>query len=236
MGDKYVPSLEAMDFLDRVERLEAAFRPLPANFYKNISEKKQNKKKRKQMKITTAFKKMAKGPMNFQGQPVDKCEIAAELGDKPVFVHSNYAKAWKKRQKEAMFDKIPADDLFCGDCFLRPCSARMLQTKLQCDACTLTQLADMTEEEHVFKLQLYYRAQMVKLQGKRFINRIMPNNPKIPDCVKRMTLEIARVHACEETSTIEDGCSAKTVGPNGSDHLDGYSSEEETWDEPSNCL
>jgi hypothetical protein len=234
MEDKYVPSLEAMDFLDRVERLEAAFRPLPANFYKNISEKKKPKKKHKQMKITTAFKNIAKGPMNFQGEPVDKCEIAPELGDKPVFVHANYLKAWKKRQKEAVFDKIPADDLFCGDCHLRPCSARMLQTKLQCDACTLTQLAEMTEDEHVFKLRLYYRAQMVKLQGKRFINRIMPTNEKVPDCVKRMTSEIARVHACDESS--EDGDGAQAVCRNGSVNLDAYSSEEETWDEPSNCL
>lgn len=219
--EHYVPSIGALEFVERVERLEAAFKPLPPRFYNNISEKKKPKKKR-QMKLKAAFKNQTKPPENFQGAPVDKCITVPELGNKEVFVHPNYTKAWNRRKKESSFEMLPEDDHFCSECYLQPCSARLLHSKIQVDSCTLTELTEMNEDEHITKMQRYYRAQLCKLQGKKFVNRNMPTNAHVPLCVKTMTSEIASVHITgnESSSGTEDvGCVF---------HDD--SSDDETWD------
>ena len=95
----------------------------------------------------TVVKNMTKPPVNFQGIPLDKCIHSAELG-LHVFIHEAYNKAWRKRQKEALFFPKKDDHLVCQYCFLCPCSVRMFESKLECDACDLLDLICMNEEEH----------------------------------------------------------------------------------------
>jgi len=75
---------------------------------------------------------------------------------------------------------------------------------MEVDSCTVTELARMSEEEHREKLRRYYRAQMTKLQGKRYILRQMPNNESLPACAKRVTAKIARIEAGGCDSLLDD--------------------------------
>jgi hypothetical protein len=209
----YVPSLGAMDFVERVAMLEAKFKPLPPRFYDNLTEKKKPKKgKKKQLKLKQAFRNQTKCPVNFQGMPLDKCVSVRELNNKMVFVHPNYAKAWSRQQKMPGFQPLPEDKNFCSHCFLQPCSIRLLQTKLECDACTLDQLMNLDEEGHVQKLRMYYRVQMAKLQTKKLTNRIMRDNQEIPQCAKEMTARIAHVHATTQESDDNHSLGADSDG------------------------
>ena len=145
MGDKYKPSFEAKQFLEEADKLDKLFAPTPANLYRRPPTKKKNKSK--QLKIEKAFKNMTKPPTNFQGMPLDKCTLVQEL-DRHIFVHPNYEKAWRKHQKEVHFVSMASDSHFCGDCNLKPWSARLLANKLEFDACTMQDLAELTEEEY----------------------------------------------------------------------------------------
>jgi hypothetical protein len=208
----YIPSTEALAMMEEVEALEAKFQPLPADFYYRGPSKsaggKTKKKKKKQMKLKAAVKNMKKEPVNFQGVAIDKCIHAPEL-KKHVFIHPSYDKAWMKCQKEAQFIPMASDSHFCKECNLRPCSARMLQSKLECDACTIQDLIQMSEDEHREKLRLFYRAQICKLQGKRFMNRQMPTNNDIPLCAKRVTAQIASIEAGGYDSLTDHPCGFK---------------------------
>ncbi|CAB9521874.1 hypothetical protein SEMRO_1243_G255561.1 [Seminavis robusta] len=119
-------------------------------------------------------------------------------------MHTNYLKAWKKRQKQPHFFHIATDAQYCHQCYLQPCSARLLDNQLEFDACIMKDLAEMTEEEYREKLRLYYRAQLVKLQGKRTINRQMPTNNDIPLCAKKLTAKIASIEAGGYDSLFEE--------------------------------
>ena len=188
----YKPSLEAKEFLEEANELDKKFAPLPPGFYRRPTTR--NKRKKKQLKIEKAISNMTKPPTNFQGVPLDKCTFIPEL-DTSVFMHDNYQKAWRKRQKEPHFFATATDGQYCRDCYLQPCSARLLENKLEFDACTMKDLAEMTEEEYKEKLRLYYRAQLATLQGKRIINHQMPTNNDIPLCAKKLTAKIASIEA-----------------------------------------
>ena len=202
--DNYVPSVGALAFVETVDRLDACFAPLPAGFYRQSLPKKKPPKKKKQLKLKQAVKNMTKPPVNFQGAPLEKCTLIPELDNKHVFIHGNYEKAWKKCQKERSFVPSEADTKCCPDCFLRPCSAVLLEHQMEVDSCTVTELAFMNEEEHREKLRRYYRAQLTKLQGKRFVLRQMPNNESIPKCAKSVTAKIARIEAGGYDSLLDD--------------------------------
>jgi len=204
--DNYIPTAEALAFIDKAEKLEASFQPLPAGFYRRQSMacRKKKQPKKKQMKLKQAVKNMTKPPVNFQGAPLDKCTVIPELDNKPVFIHGNYDKAWRKCQKESHCIASSVGKKCCPDCFLRPCSAILLEHKMEVDSCTVTELARMSEEEHREKLRRYYRAQMTKLQGKRCILRQMPNNESLPACAKRVTAKIARIEAGGYDSLLDD--------------------------------
>ena len=191
--NKYKPSFEAKQFLEEANKLERFYAPSPLPPSRRKSSYKK-KPKKKQLKIEKAVKNMTKPPTNFQGVPLDKCTYVSEL-DKHVFIHKDYEKAWKKVQKEPLFYSLPNDGEFCPDCLLKPCSTRVLGNKLEYDACTVKELAEMTEEEYREKLRRYYRAQLVKLQGKRIISRQMPSNEHIPVCAKQLTAKIASIEA-----------------------------------------
>lgn len=239
----YIPSTEAIAMMEEAEALESKFQPLPADFYYRSSKSNggliKKKKKKKQLKLKAAFKNMNRAPVNFQGVALDKCTHAPEL-KKHVFIHNSYDKAWQKCQKEAHFIPQATDNQFCKECHLRPCSARMLQSKLECDACTIQDLIRMNEDEHREKLRFFYRAQISKLQGKRFMNRQMPSNNDIPLCAKRLTSQIASIEAGGYDSLIDNPlgfkCSTRTLSQRLADGFetdDGFynSSEEEE-----NCL
>jgi hypothetical protein len=206
--ENYVPSVAALAMMEEVEALEAKFQPLPANFYYKGGAVKKKKKTKKQMKLKAAVKNMKKAPVNFQGVALDKCTHVPELDDH-VFIHKSYEMAWKKCQKEAHFIPVATDNQFCKDCHLCPCSARLLQSKLECDACTIKDLIKMNEEEHREKLRFFYRAQIAKLQGKRFMNRQMPSNNDIPLCAKRVTAQIANIEAGGYDSLVDKPCGFK---------------------------
>jgi hypothetical protein len=209
----YIPSTEAIAMMEEAEALESKFQPLPADFYYRSSKYGEGtikkKKKKKQMKLKAAVKNMNRAPVNFQGVALDKCTHVPEL-KKHVFIHNSYEKAWQKCQKEAHFIPSPSDNQFCKECHLRPCSARMLQSKLECDACTIQDLIQMNEDEHREKLRFFYRAQISKLQGKRFMNSQMPSNNDIPLCAKRVTSQIASIEAGGYDSLIDQPCGFKS--------------------------
>lgn len=215
-GTNYIPSTEAIDMMEEADALEAKFQPLPANFYyRPFKSGGIKKKKKKQMKLKAAVKNMNKAPVNFQGVALDKCTHVPDLNEH-VFIHNSYVKAWIKCQKEAQFIPVSTDNQFCRECHLRPCSARLLQSKLECDACTIQDLIQMTEEDHKDKLRFFYRAQIAKLQGKRFMNRQMPSNNDIPLCAKRVTAKIASIEAGGYDSLIDQQpvgfqCSTRTL-------------------------
>jgi hypothetical protein len=202
--DDYIPSVGALEFVEQVDRLDACFAPLPSGYYRQPLPKKKPPKKKKQLKLKQAVKNMTKPPVNFQGAPLDKCTVIPELDNKPVFIHGNYEKAWRKCQKQSFYIASSKDKKCCPDCFLRPCSAILLEHQMEVDSCTVTELARMSEEEHREKLRRYYRAQMTKLQGKRFILRQMPNNESIPSCAKTATAKIARIEAGGYDSLCDD--------------------------------
>ena len=204
----YVPSVEAISMMEEAKALDAKFQPLPANFYYRSGQGTIKTKRKKQMKLKAAVKNMKKAPVNFQGVALDKCIFAPELNEH-VFIHKSYAMAWKKCQKEAHFIPEATDNQFCKECHLCPCSARLLQSKLECDACTIEDLIKMNEEEHREKLRFFYRAQIAKLQGKRFMNRQMPSNNDIPLCAKRVTAQIANIEAGGYDSLVDKPCGFK---------------------------
>lgn len=186
----FKPSPGTTLLLQQAEDLAALFRPLPPAPRRRSTKK----KKSKQLTVKQAFKNANKPPVNFQGVPLDKCTYVTEL-EKHVFIHESYNKAWNKRKKEASYRAIPEDNKTCPDCLLFPCSARLFQSKLECDACSIEDLINLDEEEHREKLRRFYRAQLMKLQGKRFMTRQMPTNNDIPVCAKRMTAKIASIEA-----------------------------------------
>ena len=195
-----MPSLGAIQLMEEAAYLDSLCEPPEyesrAAAYKRIRDSMPNRaslqpKKKKQMKIEKAVKNMS---ANFQGMPNEKCTYAQELA-KLVYIHPNYSKAWEKLKKGATFVPRCEDDKFCPECYCQPCSARLLQQKLECDACTLDDIIRFEEGEHLEKLRRYYRAQMAKLQGKRFVNSQMKNNDAIPGCAKRLTAAIAAVEA-----------------------------------------
>ena len=204
---EHVPSLGAIELIEQAEYLDSLYEPPVYESYaaamKRIRASLPRKKKRKkQMKIETAVKNMKKPPTNFQGMPLEKCTDAPELGV-AVFIHPNYTKAWTKRQKEATFIPMPNDNKVCPHCFCLPCSARLLEEKLECDACTVEDLIRLDEEGHREKLRFFYRIQLSKLQGKRFVTRQMKTNNHIPACAKAVTAKIASIEAGGYDSMVE---------------------------------
>lgn len=224
--------MEALGAIETAEALDAMFAPLPANFYGSKQTKKKPKKKKKQLKIQAAFKNATKPEVNFQGVPLDKCTIVEELQGKAVFIHPAYEKAWTKKQKEPSFAPQHSDHLCCPHCNLRPCSVRLLETKLECDACDLLDLMKMEETEHREKLRFYYRAELMKLQGKRFMTKQMPNNNTLPACAKQITSKIASVEAGGCDSLLDNPETKKGCSPLDVDE-ETVEDEEEEWEDPS---
>ena len=197
----YVPSAAALDFLQVASAAEHdSLSSTRSDSARRTSTLK--KKKPKQMKIEKALRNMSKPPVNFQGQPLEKCTFVPKL-NRHVFVHPSYSKAWLKFQKSPLFAPKPGDDSFCADCFLQPCSSRLLRDELEQDAVSVDQLLECTEEEHREKLRLCYRAQMAKLQTKKHINRQMPTNNDIPLCAKRIAAKIALAESGGYESLLE---------------------------------
>ena len=143
--NNYKPSFEAKQFLEEANKLERFYAPSPLPPSRRKSSYKK-KPKKKQLKIEKAVKNMTKPPTNFQGVPLDKCTYVSEL-DKHVFIHKDYEKAWKKVQKEPLFYSLPNDGEFCPDCLLKPCSTRVLGNKLEYDACTVKELAEICHSD-----------------------------------------------------------------------------------------
>ena len=239
----HIPSAEAITFLDKAERLEASFAPLPCDYYyKPGDNKKPPKKKKKQLTLKQAVKNMTKPPVNFQGMPLNRCTVIPELDGTPVFMHGNYEKAWKKQQKKPHFFCSKADSKCCPECFLQPCSARLLESELACDACTIQDIIKMSEEEFKEKLRRVYRAKLAKLQGKRLTNRLMPTNCDIPLCAKKITAKIASVEFGGCDSLLDDESnvpfpnikkrSEKLMGQPSDGEESEDSAEEEEWNCP----
>jgi hypothetical protein len=106
---------------------------------------------------------------------------------------------------------------------------------MEVDACTITELITIREEDHREKLHRYYRAQLTKLQGKRFITRQMPTNNHIPTCAKTVTAKIARVEAGGYDSLLDDDSKyyyplAKKSSAKKTEESSDEESEEEEWD------
>ena len=203
----YKPSLGALLSIEQAASLAKMYEPRRPE--PRVKKPRKKSKRPKQLTIKQAFRNMNKPPVNFQGEPLDKCTFAENLQEH-VFVHPRYEKAWNKRVKEASYQPAISDSKFCGDCFLKPCAARLLQSKLECDACSLESLMRMTEEEHREKLRFFYRSELHKLQGKKFMNRTIPFNKDIPKCGKDITAKIASAHAngCDSTDDHSNGSSS----------------------------
>jgi hypothetical protein len=199
-----------LGFLETAERLEETFAPMPPS-PRRLSRgggKKAQKKKAKQPKIKCAFKKMLEGPKNFQGMFIDKCTEMPELSNKPVFIHKNYIKYWEKKSKQHAFmlHERFKPVVCCPKCFLKPCSAIVLKPVLthdiieQDDMCSIT----ITREEMTKKLRFAYRIELAKLQGKQFVNRLMPTDDSIPECAKSLVDRIVDSENGGYTSWLED--------------------------------
>ena len=201
--DTCVPSAEALGFLQSANY----FKPQKDTPEPNNNNKKKGRrrsKKPKQMKIQAAFRNLTKAPVNFQGMPIHKCTPAPSL-DCRARIHPSRAKAWSKLTKQPHIHPKPSDSCqVCPDCFLQPCSATLLKTHLECDACTINDLIVMNEEERREKLRLCCRAQLALLQGKRFVSKQMPTNNDIPICAKKLTAQIAAAEAGGRDSLLED--------------------------------
>lgn len=199
--ENYICSGEALDFIETAERLQASFEPMPPATRRKSTRKKA--KSTKQPKIKQAFRKVLQGPKNFQGVPIDKCITDPVLG--PVFIHKNYTAAWNKAKKSRFIVTETDDEKCCPDCFLMPCSARVLKEKLTLETLTVDDLTNMTAAQMTKKLHFHYRIGLTKLQGKVFVTKAMKTDDDVPVCAKKLAAKIvnAEYHGGYE-SWLED--------------------------------
>lgn len=188
---EYLPSAEALGFLEEVEQLDKFFQPFS---YKKKATQKHGIKKKKQMTLKKAVRNMRdKTEKNWQGFAIDKCTIVPGM-DVCVYIPKKYGKNINN-------ERAP----FCNHCFLKPCSVAVFGKEIG-DLCDKVGPTAEDTSELVERLRFRYRALIKGVYNKSYVTKYMKDNASIPQCALRETSLLAELAMCpnDEESLVND--------------------------------
>ena len=184
--ENYVPTGEALDFINECKAAEAIFKPLV--YKKTVKPKKKSKK---QMTLKTGLRNMKE--KNFQGYDIERCTVIPSL-DICVYIPKSYgAKTRKKYKNKHQPASVGA---CCGHCFLMPCSMIEFHDELYTVCSKESMIGECLRGDDdllLDKVRIRYRELMVKALGKGYANKTMPSNTSIPQCALEGTAKIVDI-------------------------------------------